>query len=62
MPQVPWCSIRDLFDVRLFVDCTVDVAMRRVARRHMQAWGISADKAEARVELSASTRRESRYF
>lgn len=44
-----WDAVSRLFDERWFLDVPLDVALERLALRHMQAWTISRAAAEQRI-------------
>jgi pantothenate kinase len=44
-----WQHISQSFDERWYLDTPIEVAMDRLALRHMQAWGISRSTAEHRI-------------
>jgi pantothenate kinase len=44
----PWTQLRPLFDETVFVDCPIDVAMRRVTARQL-AIGLAPEVSAARV-------------
>ena len=47
-----WAAIGQLFDERWYLDTPMETAMERLARRHMQAWGMTRDEAEHRIATS----------
>ena len=44
-----WQALREAFDERWYLDTPLDLAMERLTRRHMAAWGLSREAAEARI-------------
>lgn len=48
----PWCRIRGLADLSVFVDCPVDQLQERLVRRHMDALGLSKEEAIDRAKNS----------
>eukprot|EP01012_Entosiphon_sulcatum_P034310 TRINITY_DN43495_c0_g1_i1.p1 TRINITY_DN43495_c0_g1~~TRINITY_DN43495_c0_g1_i1.p1 ORF type:complete len:230 (+),score=20.13 TRINITY_DN43495_c0_g1_i1:27-692(+) len=44
-----WCRVNDCFSHTIYLACDLDVALERLRRRHMQAWGISWEAADQRV-------------
>ena len=44
-----WQAVREAFDERWYLDTPLDLALERLTRRHMAAWGLSREAAEARV-------------
>jgi pantothenate kinase len=61
-----WEAISQLFDERWYLDTPLEIAMERLALRHMQAWGITRDAAEQRIatndRLNAEIVRDSARF
>lgn len=47
-----WETISPLFDERWYLDTPLEIAIERLALRHMQAWGITRDQAEHRIATS----------
>lgn len=47
-----WKAVRKVFDLCVFLRCPLDVSTRRLAKRHMQAWGVSWDEAMKRASGS----------
>jgi len=47
-----WESISQCFDERWYLDTPLEIALERLALRHMQAWGITRDAAEHRIATS----------
>src|SRR5215212_10006809 len=47
-----WETISPLFDERWYLDTPLEIAMERLAQRHMQAWGMTRDQAEHRIATS----------
>ena len=47
--------LEPLFDLRVFVDCPLEVAMRRVAARHLRC-GLAADAEAARARVETNDR------
>eukprot|EP00743_Colponemidia_sp_Colp-15_P003368 GILK01003641.1.p1 GENE.GILK01003641.1~~GILK01003641.1.p1 ORF type:complete len:234 (+),score=36.85 GILK01003641.1:34-702(+) len=47
-----WGRIGRLFDEKWFIDCELNEALGRLTKRHMQAWGISKQDAEARIDYN----------
>jgi pantothenate kinase len=47
-----WETISECFDERWYLDTPLEIAMERLALRHMQAWGITRDAAEHRITTS----------
>jgi pantothenate kinase len=48
-PADGWQAISPLFDERWYLDTPVEIAMERLARRHMRAWGWTRADAESRI-------------
>ncbi len=44
-----WEGIGDCFDERWYLDTPPDVAAAQLTRRHMEAWGMTREEAEARI-------------
>jgi pantothenate kinase len=61
-----WEAISQLFDERWCLDTSLEIAMERLALRHMQAWGMTRGEAESRIagndRLNAEIVRESCQF
>jgi len=61
-----WDAISQLFDERWYVDTRLEIALARLALRHMQAWGVTRDAAEQRIatndRLNAELVRDSARF
>ena len=59
-----WSQARRYYQQTWFLDVPLDIAMARLSQRHQQAWGISAQQAEERIQqndaLNAKTVAESR--
>ncbi len=47
-----WAAISQLFDERWYLDTPLEIALERLALRHMQAWGITREQAEHRIATS----------
>lgn len=47
-----WETISTCFDERWYLDTPMEIALERLARRHMQAWGITRHDAEHRIATS----------
>ena len=47
-----WERISARFDERWHLDTLLEIALERLALRHMQAWGIARDAAEHRIATS----------
>jgi pantothenate kinase len=47
-----WEAISPLFDERWYLDTPLELAMERLALRHMQAWGMTREQAEHRIATS----------
>ena len=47
-----WAPVAAQFDERWFLDTPLELALDRLARRHMQAWGFTRAQAEARIASS----------
>lgn len=47
-----WESVSAAFDERWFLDTPLEVAMERLALRHMSAWGLSRQEALARIRAN----------
>mmetsp|Transcript_11395 Transcript_11395/g.42543 ORF Transcript_11395/g.42543 Transcript_11395/m.42543 type:complete len:261 (+) Transcript_11395:180-962(+) len=45
----PWNRVRSVFDEMWYIDVETAVAVQRVARRHMKAWGWDYERAFARA-------------
>lgn len=50
--QDGWQESQALFNEHWFLDIPVDVAIERLAKRHMQAWGFSHEQAMNRINQS----------
>lgn len=58
-----WKAVRECFDLVVFLRCPLEVSTKRLAQRHIEAWGISMEAAMARAggsdflnaQLSAGT-------
>lgn len=48
----PWAAVRTFLDESWFVDVHMDVAVERLAQRHMRAWGWDYERARERAELN----------
>lgn len=61
-----WDAVRAAFDERWFLDIPLELAMQRLAERHMAAWGWTREDAEARIaandRLNAEVVLQSRSF
>lgn len=61
-----WNAVTNAFDERWFLDIPLDVAMQRLAERHMAAWNLSRADADARIaandRLNADVVLQSRSF
>ena len=44
-----WSAVSSLFDERWFLDTPLDIALARLSRRHQEAWGLTAEAADARI-------------
>ena len=44
-----WAAVSEAFDERWYLDTPLDVSLQRLSSRHMAAWGLSREAAEARV-------------
>lgn len=44
-----WAAVSAAFDERWYLDTPLDISLERLISRHMNAWGLSRDAAEARV-------------
>lgn len=59
-----WRAVGQSFDERWYLDVPLEIAMERLAARHMAAWGLSRADAESRIaandRLNAGTVLESR--
>lgn len=59
-----WGAVGQSFDERWYLDVPLEIAMERLAARHMAAWGLSRADAESRIaandRLNAGTVLESR--
>jgi pantothenate kinase len=47
-----WAAISQLFDERWYLDTPLEIALERLALRHMQAWGMTREQAEHRIATS----------
>jgi pantothenate kinase len=47
-----WDAISRIFDERWYLDTPLDVALERLALRHMQAWGMTRAEADHRIQAS----------
>jgi pantothenate kinase len=52
LDDADWQPICDSFDERWYLDTSMAVAMKRLAQRHMHAWGWTREAAEARIAAS----------
>lgn len=54
LDEAPWSGLAssDLFDVCVFLQCDIDVAMERVMRRHMKTMNLSEADARLRVDTN----------
>ena len=50
--QDGWSGAKALLDEGWYLDTPLDVAMDRLARRHMQAWGFTRAQAQHRIDSS----------
>lgn len=50
--QDGWQVSKDLFDEHWFLDIPLDIAIERLAQRHMKAWGFSHEQAMERIHQS----------
>ncbi|MBU2021965.1 MAG: hypothetical protein KKA29_06570 [Gammaproteobacteria bacterium] len=50
--QDGWQESKDLFDEHWFLDIPVEIAIERLAKRHMKAWGFSHEQAMDRINQS----------
>ncbi len=50
--QDGWSGTTALLDEGWYLDTPMDVAMERLARRHMQAWGFTRAQAQHRIDTS----------
>ena len=46
-------QVEPLFDLRVFIDCDTDLAMQRIARRHLET-GIAATMEASRLRVETS--------
>jgi pantothenate kinase len=44
-----WAPVEAGFDERWFLDTSLEIAMQRLASRHMASWNLTAGQAEARI-------------
>ena len=44
-----WEAISQFFDERWYLDTPLKTALERLTQRHMKAWGLTRDEAEARI-------------
>lgn len=49
-----WIKIQELLDIKLFVDIPIDIAMKRLLKRHMEAWNITSENAQKRIDVNDS--------
>jgi len=49
LDEKPWTDMNPLFDELWYIDCDIDVAMERVRRRHMKAFGMTSEQAVERI-------------
>lgn len=56
LDEEPWCRLasetKKLFDVCVFLQCDIDVAMERVVRRHVKTMNLSESDARIRVDTN----------
>ena len=45
-----WDAVTDRLDERWYLDTPLEAAMQRLAQRHMAAWGMTLEQAQARVD------------
>jgi pantothenate kinase len=50
--EPPWNDLSAMFDVKVFLHCTVEVATERLVKRHVKAWAITEEAARRRVETN----------
>jgi pantothenate kinase len=50
--QDGWQASKDLFDEHWFLDIPLDIAIERLAQRHMKVWGFSHEQAMQRINQS----------
>ncbi|MBU2319593.1 MAG: hypothetical protein KJ609_13670 [Gammaproteobacteria bacterium] len=50
--QDGWQESKDLFDEHWFLDIPIEIAIERLAKRHMKAWGFSHEQAMDRINQS----------
>ena len=47
--QDGWQAVSEAFDERWYLDTPMELALDRLAQRHKAAWGLSRERAEARI-------------
>lgn len=47
-----WQAVGQCFDERWYLDTALDVALERLTRRHMSAWGLTRSQAQARIAIN----------
>jgi pantothenate kinase len=49
LPIAPWCDIKALMDLNVFLSCPQDLLVHRLTQRHMAAMGLSEEEARRRA-------------
>lgn len=52
LAQDGWRDVKALLDEAWYLNTPMDIALERLARRHMQAWGFSRAQAQQRIDSS----------
>eukprot|EP01006_Ploeotia_vitrea_P062904 TRINITY_DN84602_c0_g1_i1.p1 TRINITY_DN84602_c0_g1~~TRINITY_DN84602_c0_g1_i1.p1 ORF type:complete len:225 (-),score=20.58 TRINITY_DN84602_c0_g1_i1:338-1012(-) len=47
-----WQKVSSCFDYSLFLDCDMEVAMERLAKRHMASWNFTREQADNRINTN----------
>jgi len=47
-----WSRVSAQFDEKWYLDVPLDIAMERLAQRHMAAWAVAPDEAERRIAVN----------
>lgn len=49
----PWCSLRDYYDLKIWIEADLKICMERLIQRHLLA-GLSNDEDEARLRVKSN--------
>ena len=52
LEELPWSGCRSVFDETMYIQCALPELKRRLAARHMAAWGWTEEQAMERIEDS----------